>query len=217
MRYPFLAFDIDGTILDGSEGIVAAMQYGFRENGYEAIGEDKIRRAVGLPLMPMVESLVPQATPSQAEVIALAFRTYFSDKGVLQAHLYAGVMEMLERLSASGHTIYAVTSKPEPFVMRVGEHLGFLRHFTAVHAPDLGLAPKKKSALLREMMESAGATPQDVLMIGDHAADMEAAHANQVDALGVSYGFGAEYELCSAGALKVVQSPAEVATFILGD
>ena len=62
-----------------------------------------------------------------------------------------------------------------------------------------------------------GSTPQDlagVIMIGDRDHDVEGAHDNGIDCIGVTWGFGSVHELTTAGAVALVDSPGEVAAAV---
>jgi phosphoglycolate phosphatase len=54
----------------------------------------------------------------------------------------------------------------------------------------------------------------DVIMIGDRHFDIDGAVANGVRGIGVLWGFGDREELDKAGAWKVVETPAEIATLV---
>ena len=53
-------------------------------------------------------------------------------------------------------------------------------------------------------------------MVGDRRFDVEAARANGVAALGVSYGYGSLEELNACGPRAIVDSPAAAADWIMG-
>ena len=50
-----------------------------------------------------------------------------------------------------------------------------------------------------------------VIMVGDRDHDVEGAHLNAIDCIGVSWGFGSVEELTGAGAVTVVDHPSDVA------
>jgi len=52
-------------------------------------------------------------------------------------------------------------------------------------------------------------------MIGDRRFDIEAAIANGIPSIGVTWGFGTRDELESAGATLVVDQPSELAKAVL--
>ena len=47
-------------------------------------------------------------------------------------------------------------------------------------------------------------------MLGDRDHDVEGAHANGIDCVGVTWGFGSTDELNGAGAHRIVDHPADV-------
>ncbi len=65
-----------------------------------------------------------------------------------------------------------------------------------------------------------GVSPHDrialdhVIMVGDRDHDVEGAHLNAIDCIGVSWGFGSHDELNGAGAVTVVDHPREVAAAV---
>ena len=49
-----------------------------------------------------------------------------------------------------------------------------------------------------------------VVMVGDRDHDVEGAHLNAIDCIGVTYGFGSAAELHEAGASVIVDTPLDV-------
>ncbi len=57
-----------------------------------------------------------------------------------------------------------------------------------------------------KLMEALGVNSEEVLVLGDHLVDMQAARAAGVHAVGISHGFGTPAELKEAGAVLVVEN-----------
>ncbi|MGH7203417.1 MAG: HAD family hydrolase [Candidatus Levyibacteriota bacterium] len=55
-----------------------------------------------------------------------------------------------------------------------------------------------------KLMEQLNLNADEVIVLGDHAVDMQAAKAAGVHAIGISHGFGTPVELKEAGAVRVV-------------
>jgi phosphoglycolate phosphatase len=53
-----------------------------------------------------------------------------------------------------------------------------------------------------------------VVMVGDRDHDVEGAHLNGIDCIGVTWGFGSADELHGAGAALTVDTPGEVAAAV---
>ena len=58
-------------------------------------------------------------------------------------------------------------------------------------------------------------TRSDVVMVGDRKYDIEGAKANNIDSIGVLYGYGNKEELTNAGANKIVTDIKELLFFLL--
>jgi phosphoglycolate phosphatase len=134
--------------------------------------------------------------------------------------LYPGIGEMLDTLAADGHTLSIATAKPEPTARRIIEHFGFAHHF-AVQAGatvEVGTGRRTKAEVIEYALFSLGLGPSDldsVVMIGDRDHDVEGAHLNGIDCIGVTWGFGSVDELERAGADVVVDEPHQVAAAVV--
>ena len=58
-------------------------------------------------------------------------------------------------------------------------------------------------------------TRSDVVMVGDRKYDIKGAKANNIDSIGVLYGYGNKEELADAGANKIVTDIKELSSFLL--
>jgi phosphoglycolate phosphatase len=134
--------------------------------------------------------------------------------------VYPGIADMLEQLAAAGHTLSLATAKPEPTAVRIVEHFGFSDYF-AVQAGaghDVGFGRRTKAQVIDHALIRLQLTPADlgrVVMVGDRDHDVEGAHLNGIDCIGVTWGFGSADELRGAGAAVLVDTPAEVAAAVL--
>lgn len=61
-----------------------------------------------------------------------------------------------------------------------------------------------------KLLDELQVNPDEIIVLGDHAADMQAAQAAGVHAIGISHGFGTPAELKEAGALRVVDNLAAI-------
>ena len=79
----------------------------------------------------------------------------------------------------------------------------------------------EKADVIRAAMAQLGLTEADnprILMIGDRKFDVLGAKACGIDCVGVEFfGFAAPGELADAGAVAVVETPAELEQFILSN
>ena len=57
-----------------------------------------------------------------------------------------------------------------------------------------------------KLLDSMGVQRDEVIVLGDHSADMIAARAAQLHPIGISHGFGTPAELKEAGAIKILDN-----------
>jgi HAD superfamily hydrolase (TIGR01549 family) len=190
-------FDLDGTLIDSSMGIISSMLYALKSCNKINIKEIDIKNAIGLPLLPMIRKILPNVTETETNKIAENYRMHYSKIGLYNSILYDGVPELLKTLSEE-YNLYIVTSKPIQFTENITKKLNIREYFKFINGPDLGFASKNKTELLSELIRKEGLNPESCIMVGDRAEDILAANANDIKAVGVSYGYGTIKELKKA-------------------
>src|SRR6202034_670077 len=86
----------------------------------------------------------------------------------------------------------------EDFTLRILDKFALRRYFLAVYADTAGSLHHSKTALLRRLLEEQSLDPSTTYMVGDRKFDIEAARANGVTSIAVTYGYGTAEELASA-------------------
>jgi phosphoglycolate phosphatase len=209
--------DLDGTLSDSSPGIGRSLQHAFSACGYEPPSDEQVRAVIGPPFEVSFPTLgIPV---DDIERVVLAYRERYEDVGLFENTVYPGIAEMLDELADAGHTLSIATAKPEPTAKRIIEHFGFADHF-AVQAGatvDVGTGRRTKAEVINYALILLRLGPADlarVVMVGDRDHDVEGAHLNGIDCIGVTWGFGSPDELESAGAAALVDTPGEVAAAV---
>jgi phosphoglycolate phosphatase len=209
--------DLDGTISDSSPGIGRSLRHAFETCGYEPPTDEQIRHVIGPPFEISFPTLgIPV---DDIERVVLAYRDRYEDVGLFENTVYPGVAEMLDELVAAGHTLSVATAKPEPTARRIIEHFGFADYF-AVQAgatAEVGTGRRTKAEVINYALICLRLGPADlprVVMVGDRDHDVEGAHLNGIDCIGVTWGFGSVDELHDAGAAMIVDTPGEVAAAV---
>lgn len=215
MPYEQILFDVDGTLIDSREGIIASVQYAMGKAGRDTLDPKTIQKTIGMPLIPMIQALVPDLDEENSKQMAVWYREYFSDRGVMQHQVYDGVAELLAKLHEAKKTLTVVTSKPLPFTERVLEKLDFRKYFCMVYAPEVTLKTRKKGEFIADFLKESGVDLTACVMIGDRAEDINAAGENGMSAIGVTYGFGSQQELENAGAIKVADNAVQLGEMLL--
>lgn len=204
-------FDLDGTLTDSRPGIVACIRHALQKAGVPSPDDAELQRWLGPPLDVSFARLfaAERGAPSVVAAIA-AYRERFTVTGMFENAVYEQVHGMLDELAGRGVRMYVATSKPRVFAERILEHFSLVSHFDAVFGSELDGRLSDKSELIAYVLKQADLDPAASIMIGDREHDMIGAVRNQVYAVGALWGYGSEEELRSAGASRLLSTPAEI-------
>ena len=205
-----LYFDLDGTLTDPFEGISKSIVYALDRLGEAPPAEDVLRHCIEPPLLASFDSLVGEARSRDALTF---YRERFGDVGWQENSPYDGIRELLQGMDDSGRTLYVATSKPTVYAERIVSHFDLREFFDGVFGSELDGRRTNKVELLAYAL-SANASG-DAIMIGDREHDVIGAIRNNMHIIGVSYGYGTEEELRSAGAEQIASSPDALGALLL--
>jgi phosphoglycolate phosphatase len=204
-------FDLDGTLTDPRPGIVGCIRHAFEGLGRPCPHDDVLATFIGPPLRRGFATLLDTTDRARIEEAMRLYRERYSVTGLYEARVYDGVREMLAEVGALAPGVFVATGKPLVFAERVLRHFALDRHFTRVYGPELDGRFDDKAELLAHLLAAERLRPDAAVMIGDRTADVLAAHANGVRAIGVLWGYGSEGELREAGADVLCKEPRSLA------
>ncbi len=203
----FLLFDLDGTLTDPQEGIVACFRHALEGLRIPDPGQAALLDCIGPPLQ---ESFARLAGAERAADAVRLYRERFSTVGLFENAVYPGIPEVLAELRARGRRLFVATSKPHVFATRILEHFGLSSFFERVYGSELDGTRTKKGELIAWILEREGLRAEDGVMIGDRKHDVIGASENGMPCWGVLWGYGSREELTSAGARAFASSPSDI-------
>lgn len=219
-RWPSVAlFDLDGTLVDSAPDLAAAVDQMLEHLGRSPVGIDRVRDWVGNGASVLVrralagrsdwEPAEPKDDALFNDALAIFFHAYGQING-RHAVVYDGVEACLEKLQQHGCKLAVVTNKPEQFVAPLLEQMGLEHWFDLSIGGDTLPVKKPDPVPLLHAMESLGGTRGTTVMVGDSAADVDAALAAGVPCVAVRYGYNFGRPVETLGADAVVDSLAEL-------
>jgi phosphoglycolate phosphatase len=125
---------------------------------------------------------------------------------------FPGMRELLVSLSGTS-TLAIATGKSRRGLDRALKVTGLAPHFRASRCAD-ETQPKPHPAMLHELMAELGASPAEMLMVGDTSHDLRMAAAAGVDAVAVSYGAHAREGLLACGPRGCAASVEELRSWL---
>ena len=220
-------FACDGVIVNSGADIVSAVN--------EALGRFGFRRVPGEELVPFagdgVRSLLARAlarTPGGLPSDAPAERIdemadwclgHYRARPVERTRLCAGIGHFLRVLKERGKKTALLTNTPEDIARAVLEHFGVLGLFDAIVAPGSAVPRPRPDGLafaLEKINRAFGSSfaRENVLMVGDSAADIRAGKAFGCRTAACRGGMGSAEELLAAGADFRVSVASELEKFV---
>ena len=213
--YDYIFWDLDGTITKSAPGVISSVKHALDKLGITDYPAEILNRFIGPSLY---DSFTTNFGMSDelAETAIEIYREKYETGELFNATVYDGIPEALTELKEAGLRLALVTSKPTPLAIRVADHFDISRYMDAIIAPTPDDHSSDKSVLIRRALEHYGnPDKQYAVMVGDKCYDIKGAKDAGVDGIGVLYGYGSREELSEAGATAIVETPKQIAEYIL--
>lgn len=187
-KYSSVLFDLDGTLLDTSEGILSSVSYTIKEMNFPEISEKVMKSFIGPPIQnsfKRVYNLDDETTTEAARV----FRQRYSTVDLNRAKLYDEVIDLLKFLKDNHYKVGVATYKREDYAKKILDDFGISKYCDCIYGADFQ-GKYTKQDIINLCINEIEKDKSKVLMIGDTDHDKIGAEQANVDFLAVTYGFG---------------------------
>ncbi|HEX9563406.1 MAG TPA: HAD-IA family hydrolase [Gemmatimonadaceae bacterium] len=205
---PTILFDLDGTLVDSIDLIVAAAMHAFASRPGPAPTEAEIRRTIGRPLTTQFGPWL--ADDNDLPFLIAQYREYQLEHHDRLTSAYDGIPDAVAALDAAGCAMAIVTSKVGFMAERALAHVGLRRYIRLVIASDSTERHKPEPEPVLLAMERLGARAESTIFVGDSPYDITAGLAAGVRTVGVAWGAFSPDVLREAGAAEILERPAEL-------
>lgn len=188
-KFPVYLFDLDGTIMDSAADISGAILETLVARGRHDVTLAGLRRYIGVHLLDMYLDL--GFAPGEIDELIAEYRRLYLGRKHSSTRVFPGVADMLGQLGGKKTT---ATTKSSPTTRAVLEQFGLLAHFDHVQGTD-GFPAKPEPDVILKAMEAIGARPEECLLVGDSAPDMQAGRRAGVRTCAVRWGYGDPEEM----------------------
>lgn len=210
-----IVFDLDGTLFNTLGDLAVAVNFSLRHFGLPEHDEQRVRTFIGNGSMKLIERSMGEAalpeiiarTGVTVEMVHKVYSDFYWEHCTERTLPNPGVVEFLRNTHAR---VAMLTNKPERPTFKLLEHFHLRDRFEFVLCGDTTPERKPSPAGLLKIMESAGVSPAETVMVGDDQPDILAARAAGVDCVTLFCGFGKPHNLLPLKPENTVESYAEM-------
>ncbi|HWL28013.1 MAG TPA: HAD-IA family hydrolase [Burkholderiaceae bacterium] len=212
-RYDAVVFDWDGTVMDSTHSIVAAIQGACSDLELPIPSASEASWVIGLSLESALYRCVPTLGAEQLPRFLERYRHHFLRRDP-EIKLFEGIVALLDALRARDVALGVATGKSRVGLDRVLGTMQLHDYFHATRCADESLS-KPNPAMLLEIMTELDLEPGRVLMVGDTTHDVHMATAAGVDSMAVTYGAHDQRTLLQSEPTVMVASVPEMQAWLL--
>ena len=208
-RKRLVIFDVDGTLVDSQNAIVAALTQAFAAEALSPPPRAQMLAIVGLSLDEAFASLVPAARAAQRTRMVRRYKQAFLDlrragRGEAAARMYPGARDLVLALHQQGHVLGVATGKARRGVRHFVDSHGLDGRFSVIQTADD--APSKPDPqMVLNCLAGAAVAPEDTVIVGDTEFDMAMGAAAGIRRIGVSWGYHPTERILRGGAEAIAE------------
>jgi phosphoglycolate phosphatase len=217
-RYDLVIFDLDGTLADTRNDLVAAANHTLRTLELPEHSPERVASFVGRGAAVLLERALGTEHSRDAARTARAleiFTRWYREHMLDETRAYAGMLVAIDRLASAGVQLCVATNKPAHFTHAMVEAL-FPGRFGSIVACGAEVPAKPDPTCVEICLsEHPSIANERVLFVGDSDVDVETARNAGIDALAVTWGFQTRERLVDAGPRWIRDQVDEIVTLVL--
>lgn len=187
-KYNTIIFDLDGTLVDTSEGIINCYNNTAKEYNKNIISRENFIGIIGCPLYVGFTKNY-NMTDEEAKEAVIKYRNLYNELGIYESKPYDEILDLLKKLKQNGYNVAVATLKLEKFAKLMLKNHGLDEYIDVIYGPTETFE-YKKSDLLNMVIKEFEISKSEAVLIGDSFYDSEGAKEAGIDFIGVTYGLG---------------------------
>jgi phosphoglycolate phosphatase len=208
-----LVFDLDGTLIDSGADLCASVNAMLRYFDRPPLPEAVIATYIGDGAARLVSRALGEPTePDFLDTAITYFLDYYREHKLDHTYVYPGVFASLDSLrcepGGAPRSMAVLTNKPIGPSQAICDALGLSPYFFRIYGATSFATKKPNPEGLLALIEEAGVSAEETLMIGDSDVDVLTARNAGAWSMGCSYGL-APHTLAATPPDFLVESPVD--------
>lgn len=203
-----ILFDLDGTLLDTHDLILASMRHTMETVLGQHYSDEHLMRLVGQPLEAQMATYTDD--PKLQETLLTVYREHNHAIHDERVRAFPGVRETLRQLKEEGFRLAVVTSKRHALAQRGLDVCDLADFVEFVVGPDDYPAHKPDPGPVRFGCEKLGLAPEECLYVGDSPFDMQAGNGAGCITVAVLWGMFSRERLEAENPAYVIDQVGEL-------
>ncbi len=188
MKYTTILFDLDGTLIDTNELILASFEHTFDIHCPNKFTREDVMPIMGEPLPDQMHFF----DPTQADEMVKTYRLYNETEHDRLVEEFPHVLTCLEKLYQNGITMGVISNKRRAAVEQGLRRFGIDKWMKIIICAGEADRNKPHPDMLLLAMEQLNVTAGETLMVGDSRYDILSSQRAGIDSVGVAWSLHVE-------------------------
>ena len=181
MKYKYIIFDFNGTIIDDVDLCIESLNYLLKYNGKPPVDYDKYKHIFTFPIIEYYRRAGFDFKRHSYQELANIFIDYYQKRS-LNCSLYPKTIETFEYLINKGYKLVILSASEIKNLTEQLNHFGISKYFDFILGTSDIYAHSKVQVGINFINDN-NINPHEVLMIGDTLHDLEVSNEMGIDCL----------------------------------
>ena len=173
MKYKAFIFDLDGTLVDSGPDLANSVNLMRKHYKLAALPIPQIVTYIGNGAAKLVERSLKDTDLCPKDGLKVFLKLY--EKNIcIKTKFFDGVENFLKELQERNIPAVVLTNKPQAMTDKLMKEMNSAHYFEYIYGPEKFGAKPDPTGLI-ECIKLLKLNPEDVMMVGDHTTDLNAA------------------------------------------
>ncbi len=187
--YNTIIFDVDGTLVDSSLGIISSVKKVLDLYKLSPLTETELDSFIATSPIQKAFMQFCNINAEQAQECSMKYREFYLTVDCYKTKIYDGISDLLEYLQNKNYKMGIASYKRQDTLNKILSYMRLDKYFQCILGADSD-NKLTKSDILYKCIQELKSEPKNTIFIGDSLSDAAAAKNIGCDFIAVKYGLG---------------------------